>query len=513
MKKQTFYAEQRKQQATERYCPAYHFISPNAASNDPNGLCCWQGKWHLFYQHSYPEKPAAVHWGHTVSEDLIHWKDLPDAIIPGPEKGCWSGTTLVDDGKVIAMYYGLDLGCMVAVANDRDLMNWEKLTGTAVIPEPTFIFTPTTGKESVNGKKLPPDAVNPVFDPCIWKQGDFYYALTGGSMLNNPANRPQRTPFLYRSSDLKEWEFMHDFLENDIFGRPGDDCACPYFWPIGNRHILIHFSHKGGSHYMLGDYDTARNKFIVRSGGSFGFGPTVPGGLLAPSATPDGNGGLIVLFNVTFGTKASKEWNNQVFSLPRRLTLAGDELRMTPVDAVKSLRKNHIETAGVKLTANQEVQLDGFSGNCVELIAEIEAGNSQLIELNVLRSPDKEEFTTIRFYKDRGFRDLQRPRPEHDYFSPPPSCVLSIDSNYSSVNPEVLLRTPETTGFILSPDEKLKLHIFIDKSIIEVFANDKICLTQRVYPNRADSTGISICSRNGSAELLKFDLWEMARIY
>lgn len=55
------------------------------------------------------------------------------------------------------------------------------------------------------------------------------------------------------------------------------------------------------------------------------------------------------------------------------------------VDAVKSLRKNHIETAGVKLAANREVQLDGFSGNCVELIAEIEAGNSQLIELRSCR--------------------------------------------------------------------------------------------------------------------------------
>ena len=55
---------------------------------------------------------------------------------------------------------------------------------------------------------------------------------------------------------------------------------------------------------MLGDYDTARNKFIVRSGGSFGFGPTVPGGLLAPSATPSIQDSETLSASLTSGKEA-----------------------------------------------------------------------------------------------------------------------------------------------------------------------------------------------------------------
>lgn len=60
------------------YRPIYHFSSPESILHDPNGLCYWQGNWHLFYQY-LPSKDFRQHWGHAVSHDLIHWKDLPIA--------------------------------------------------------------------------------------------------------------------------------------------------------------------------------------------------------------------------------------------------------------------------------------------------------------------------------------------------------------------------------------------------------------------------------------------------
>ncbi|MHC4074728.1 MAG: glycosyl hydrolase family 32 domain protein, partial [Planctomycetota bacterium] len=100
----------------------------------------------------------------------------------------------------------------------------------------------------------------------------------------------------------------------------GDDGACPYFWPIGDKHILLHFSHMSGGKYLLGDYDKKRDKFVVTAGGDFNFGPHAPAGVHAPSATPDGKGGVIVIFNMNPG-KPTKGWN-QIMTLPRRLTLA-----------------------------------------------------------------------------------------------------------------------------------------------------------------------------------------------
>ena len=66
-----------------KFRPKYHYVNPEGNLNDPNGLCFWQGNWHLFYQ-AYPPEDTRQHWGHAVSKDLIHWRDLPYAIYPLP---------------------------------------------------------------------------------------------------------------------------------------------------------------------------------------------------------------------------------------------------------------------------------------------------------------------------------------------------------------------------------------------------------------------------------------------
>ena len=99
----------RQELAGDRYRPQYHYVNPEHTLNDPNGLCFWQGRWHLFYQ-AYPPEDPRQHWGHAVSDDLIHWRDLPLAIYPDPERCCFSGSTLAEDNRVIAMYHGTTIG-------------------------------------------------------------------------------------------------------------------------------------------------------------------------------------------------------------------------------------------------------------------------------------------------------------------------------------------------------------------------------------------------------------------
>ena len=79
------FAESRKKQSKDPYRPIYHFVSPESTLNDPNGLCFWQGNWHMFYQ-AYPPEDRRQHWGHAISKDLIRWKDLPYTIYPSPER-------------------------------------------------------------------------------------------------------------------------------------------------------------------------------------------------------------------------------------------------------------------------------------------------------------------------------------------------------------------------------------------------------------------------------------------
>ena len=481
------FRESRKQLLKDPHHPRYHFVSPENRLNDPNGLCFWQGRWHMFYQ-GYPPEDPRQHWGHVISDDLIHWRDLPYAIYPNPERACFSGSAMVEEGRVIAMYHGTTVGSMVAVSSDPLLLNWDKVTGKAVIP---------------HAPNLPYN----IFDPCIWKQGGVYYALTAGTLPNGPGGKRVRAEFLHRSQDLAHWEYMHPFLEDDRYGIIGDDGACPYFWPIGDRHIMLHYSHTSGGKYLLGDYDTKRHKFVVTYGSDFNFGPSGPGGVHAPSACPDGKGGVIAIFNVN-PAKPTKGWN-QIMSLPRRLTMIGkDELGIEPAGDVESLRTDHQHLGQTTLPANQETVLEAIQGNSMELMAEIDPKGASMVELNVLRSANAEEVTRITFLPERGLRDRspsgrKRPLPG----------VISLDNTRSSILPDVRTRSPETAQVALDKGEPLKLRVFMDKTIVEVFVNGKQCVALRVYPGRPDSVGVSLRAQGREAVLKSLDAWQMKSIY
>lgn len=506
------FADSRKKQSADRYRPLYHFVSPESTLNDPNGLCFWKGNWHMFYQ-GYPPEDKRQHWGHTISKDLIHWKDLPYAIYPGPERAVFSGGALVEEDRVIAMYHGTEVGNMVAVSSDPLLLNWEKVTGNAVIPI-----------RSASGFPLPYS----VFDPSIWKRDGVYYSLSAGRAPVGSGGRQVPIGYLFRSKNLASWEYMHEFVEGDRFTLIGDDYACPYFWPIGNRYIMPFFSHMSGGQYLLGDYDTARNKFVVTHGGKYNFGPATPSGVHAPSAAPDGKGGVIVIFNMNHG-KPTGEWN-QIMTLARRLTLVGkDDLRQEPAGDIESLRYNRQEVKPMVLGANKEVVLQNIKGDAMEINLEIDPKDASMLELNVLRSPNKEEFTKIVFMEGRGMspgRDyrfgqvarLQTDRPATATPTGPPTpplreSLITIESSYSSLHPDVRPRGPETASFLMKNDENLKLRVFIDKSVVEVFVNGKQALAVRVYPSREDAVGVSLRSQGQASELISLEAWQMKNIY
>jgi len=100
--KEDFMINRRTTMASDPHRPQYHFLPPANWMNDPNGLIQWKGQYHLFYQHN-PTEPlwGNMHWGHAISDDLIHWRDLPIALAPTPggadETGCFSGCAVVND--------------------------------------------------------------------------------------------------------------------------------------------------------------------------------------------------------------------------------------------------------------------------------------------------------------------------------------------------------------------------------------------------------------------------------
>jgi beta-fructofuranosidase len=412
---------------------------------------------------------------------------------------------MVEEDRVIAMYHGTRLGNMVAVSSDPLLLNWEKVTGTTVLP-----------MRGPNGEFLPYS----IHDPCIWKKDGVYYSLSNGRRMVGPGGKPIRANFLFRSEDLANWEYLHPFVEDDLFSRVGDDGACPYFWPIGDRHILPWYSHTSGGQYLLGDYDKEKDKFFATAHGKFNFRASGPGGVHAPSATPDGEGGVIIIFNMN-PAKPTKGWN-QIMSLPRRLTLISeDKIGIEPAGDIESLRYGHQQAGPMTLPANQEIVLDNINGSSMEIMAEIDPKGAQMVELNVFRSPNKEEFTRIAFFKNRGKREIRPfgtdvPRQPDSVIRAAKNIfnsLLVIESSYSSILPDVRSRAPEIAPVILDDDETLKLRIFIDKSVVEVFANGKQCVAMRVYPGLETSTGVSLRAQGQECELISLDAWQMKSIY
>jgi len=494
------FAESRKRMASDRYRPAYHFVSPESTLNDPNGLSFWQGRWHLFYQ-AYPpdEFPEDTdrnkrrqHWGHAVSEDLVHWRDLPYAIYPGTERMAFSGSTVVEKDRVIAFYPGIGSGQMIAISRDPLLLNWEKIG-------------PLKG---VSGG-----------DSDIWKEGDTYFGLVGGLDKYYPESKDVLPPSfvtdfhgigvwpkwsLWASKDLKNWRSQGELLfEKTPFMDRLDDGSCPNFLPIGDKYILLFASHHNGAQYLLGDYDAKAHKFRPYTHGRFNHGRIAPGGVHAPSAAADGNGGVINILNIN-DARRSADWD-QILSLPQQLTLDADKrLRIEPTSALASLRGQSRHVSETRLPANEEIVLPEIKGNAMELNLEIDPGRARSVQINVLRSPRAQETTSITFYNYEG------DPPHWEYYNTPEEVAL--DTSRSSTLADAWARPPERATVNLEGGS-LKLRIFIDRSVVEVFANGRQYLAARVYPGRNDSIGVSLRAQAADATLKSLDAWQMKSVW
>ena len=247
------------------------------------------------------------------------------------------------------------------------------------------------------------------------------------------------------------------------------------------------------------------------------YGSVKLGSLHAPSAfieMADSAQSCFSIFNVSENLPHDG-WEGMM-ALPRQLSLHKDylsehnskkgfrnffsPLEIKPPAAMETLRFNPVEVAAMDLAANCEMVIPEVKGKAMELEAVIDPKNAREVELRVFRSPDGSEQTRIRFFM-QGWQRNKSAR------------ALSIDVSEASLSPDVLARPPETGLLYLEDNEPLRLRVFVDRSIIEVFANERQCLTIRAYPTREDSTGISLLARGNEAKLLSLKSWQMRSIW
>ena len=482
--------------------PMYHFVPPSSWMNDINGSIFWKGRYHIFYQHN-PDGGywKWMQWGHASSVDLVHWVHHPIALTPtpgGPDRdGCYSGGAFVTkEGLPAFIYHGAPDGTCIATSDDDMLIRWTKHPSNPVIR--------TTKPGDPGHEKYI------VFDPCAWLDGDTYSALIGNSIPGLAGD----TTSLFRSMDLVKWDHVGPFYRSDRRWTEADeDCAVPDFFSWGDKHTLLFCSHLQGTQYYIGRLEEDRFHPEVHGRMSWPGGP-----LGGPRTLLDGNGRRVLFDWIRevrdqngakrVEAERASGWSG-VMTVPRILSLSEDDtLRIEPVPELAALRMHPRVHRDMQLTGDSELVLDDVRGDCLELVVSMEPHGAHEFGVKVRCSPDGEEQTEVSYdtsseqlMVDVSRSTLDRSIQYHHYRN-----LQALERLPEEARTVVVQEAP----FELAARETLELNILLDRSVLEVFANGRQCITQRIYPIRPDSLEVRLFSRGGDVHVLSVHAWDMA---
>ena len=483
----------------DKWRPGYHFCMPEDRCIDPNGAFYANGRYHLMYL-------WGLNWGHISSLDLVHWRHHHDAIgESNGDKGCFSGGAFVDDdGTGYITYWITDgpRGVGIARSSDRHYDLWTKSLKNPIIKATEFGVNETT---DADGNFLVYGSADP---SNIWKKDGVYYFVTGNVMVLDKFGRAPDSPEdmkgdwvdLFRSENLEDWEYVHRFYErSDEWTHVSEDNMCPSFLPLpsspdggepSGKHLLLFLSHNRGAHYYVGEYRD--DKFYPENHGRFSWKDSL---FFAPEAMVDGKGRQIAWAWIV--KHDDPEWSktqgwNGIYSLPRSLWLGEDgTLRMRPVEELKTLRYNKMNWNNITVSDGGSRRLEGIAGDTCDLEIVALPGAYEQCGLKVRTSPGGEEETLIYYdvvNKELVVDTLKSGKKGH---------ALSGRAN------------EERAPFELHPGEELELRVLIDKSVVEVFANDRQAIARLIFPEREDSLGVVLFSKGATTHFHTVTAWEM----
>ncbi len=310
----------------------------------------------------------------------------------------------------------------------------------------------------------PPGSLQGFRDPFVWKESDAWYMLLGSGI-----NGEGGTALLYSSPDLETWTYMHPLCVG--FGM---NWECPNFFPLKDKHVLVVSPH-AKVRYAVGDYKDHRfapGEWHLMDWGNF----------YAPNTLTDPEGRQIVWGWVQGAGTETAPWNNSI-SLPRLVTLGeGGRLVQHPLPELQQLREEQIAHITSNVTKESHNLLDGVRGNQLEIALDLNPGNLGGVRLEVLGHADGAGGFPI-VYDNR-------------------SLVLRVGDIVAPLQPQA--------------DGTIRLHIFVDHSVVEVFANGRECITAIAHP--ADQHGglrlvIEADGPQQAGAVQSLDVWRLGTIW
>lgn len=454
--------------------PTYHLCPPANWMNDPNGAIQWKGQYHLFYQYNPNGAFSATkHWAHAASPDLIHWEYLPIALAPEPgsydKDGCFSGCMVVHNDVPTIVYTGVRPEVQCLATSSDDLLTWQKHPANPVLDESSC-----------------PLKVKTFRDPFVWKEADGLWYMAVGSGITERGG----ACLLYRSADLLTWEYMHPLLVDEE-ASTGLVWNCPNFFPVDGRHVLIVSGQPVWKpFYWSGSYED--HHFKPQTSGLVDYG-----GCLYAALVFNDEAGRTLFWGWIWESRPDDEilqagWAGAM-ALPRTLFLNEDgTLGARPAPEVQALRKRQIVHTS-RVVAEGQTRFENADGASLELRVHFAMGQAQRFGVCVLGAADGSEQTLIGY-------DVER-------------CEVFVDRRQAGLRPTMAFNWPNpdyhAAPLELAAGEALELHIFVDHSVIEVFANQGRVLSSRVYTRGPESVCVGLFAQGGECQVDLLEVWEL----
>lgn len=437
--------------------PAYHIYFPNAFINDPNGLLYYDGWYHVFCQWN-PEYPEGrrVGWAHLRSTDLIHWEELPPALLPESwydNCGCYSGSAIVKNGRIHLIYTG----------NVRNKAGERESYQCMAVSDDGIHFSKFTKNPLISG---PADGYTADYrDPNVFSRDGQYWFVLGVQTCGG-----QGRTLLYRSADLLSWKLEGplQFDETGLFASFGYMWECPnlfelrdgeqkraalLFCPQGLQPDGMRFQNRYQCGYVLAS-DGFNGLQTFRGCTSFteldqGFE------FYAPQVFQAGDRTLLLgwmgMPEEEDQPSKSENWMH-CLTVPRVLTLRNETIYQWPVEELENLHGEKRELSLLELE-NASKTLSGFFGDRYDMQVAFDLTQANLLTL-CLRKGSRQQITI--------------------------TCadgVLTVDrskSAYAPGNPQRQIK--------LADPSTLRLRVLSDRSAMELYINDgQQVLSLRTY--------------------------------
>ena len=429
-----------------------------------------------------------MHWGHAVSEDLLHWEYLPAALAPDEDydrDGCFSGSAIeLPDGRQMLVYTGVrneegEDGSIRGVQTQclafGDGLNYEKYEGNPILTEEDF---PEGGSRYE------------FRDPKIWQADDGTYRMV---TCGATASRDGRI-MMFSSMDGIHWSKGRVLVQNNE--RFGKVWECPEFFRLDGKWVLLtspmdmlpegfEYHNGNGTLCLIGDYNDAEGVFTPQHDQSIDYG--IDFYATQTVITPDGRRVMIAWmqnWDTTPGYRISPtSWFGQM-TVPRELSVRDGRLYQLPVRELESLRRGRVSFRNVYV--NGEMELEGVKGRCVDIELEIRPADSEAVfnKFAVKFAAGGRYYTTLSFH--------------------PQDRIMKIDRKFSGSRRAII---HQRRASVSSTGGVLKMRLILDRFSAEIFLNDgEQVMTANLYTDPS-ADGISFLSEGAvSMNLVKYDL-------